>query len=33
MVFADTAEVHRAYENKVVELHARIKVRIDEVII
>ena len=33
MFFADTAEVHRAYENKAVELHARIKVRIDEVII
>jgi len=33
MYFSDTAEVHRAYENKAVELHARIKVRIDEVII
>ncbi len=33
MYFADTAEVHRAYENKAVELHARVKVRIDEVII
>ncbi len=33
MFFSDTAEVHRAYENKAVELHARIKVRIDEVII
>ncbi len=33
MYFSDTAEVHRAYANKAVELHARIKVRIDEVII
>ncbi len=33
MLFADIAEVHRAYENRAVELHARIKVRIDEVII
>jgi len=33
MYFSDTAEVHRAYENKVVGLHARIKVRIDETII
>ncbi len=33
MYFSDTAEVHRAYENKAVGLHARIKVRIDEVII
>src|SRR5690606_21781398 len=28
MVFADVAEVHRAYESRTVELHARIKVRI-----
>ena len=33
MYFSDTAEVHRAYENKAVGLHARIKVRIDEVTI
>jgi DNA-directed RNA polymerase subunit beta' len=33
MYFSDIAEVHRAYENKAVELHARIKVRIDEIII
>ncbi len=30
MAFADVAEVHRAYQNSVVELHARVKVRIDE---
>jgi DNA-directed RNA polymerase subunit beta' len=33
MFFSDIDEVHRAYENKVVGLHARIKVRIDETII
>jgi DNA-directed RNA polymerase subunit beta' len=33
MYFSDTAEVHRAYENKKVDVHARIKVRIDEIII
>jgi DNA-directed RNA polymerase subunit beta' len=33
MVFSDIDEVHRAYENKVVDLHARIRVRIDETII
>jgi len=33
MFFSDIDEVHRAYENKVVELHARIKVRIQETII
>jgi len=33
MYFSDIAEVHRAYENKAVELHARIQVRIDETII
>jgi DNA-directed RNA polymerase subunit beta' len=27
MVFADVTEVHRAYENKAVDLHARVKVR------
>jgi len=33
MYFSDIAEVHRAYENKAVELHASIQVRIDEIII
>jgi DNA-directed RNA polymerase subunit beta' len=33
MYFSDIEEVHRAYENKAVELHATIKVRIDETII
>jgi DNA-directed RNA polymerase subunit beta' len=33
MCFADIAEVHRAFENKAVDLHARIKVRIDEIIV
>jgi DNA-directed RNA polymerase subunit beta' len=33
MFFSDIAEVHRAYENKEVELHARIQVRIEETII
>ena len=33
MFFSDIDEVHRAYEDKKVELHARIKVRIDETII
>jgi len=32
MVFADVNEVHRAYENGVLDLHARITVRIREVI-
>ena len=31
MAFANIAEVHRAYENRVVELHAKVKVRIREV--
>ncbi len=31
MTFADVAEVHRAYENRVVDLHARISVRIRDV--
>ena len=31
MIFADTAEVHRAYENKQVELHSKIQARIREV--
>ncbi len=29
MVFADVEEVHRAYESREVDLHARIKVRLD----
>ncbi len=33
MYFSDIDEVHRAFENKMVDLHARIKVRIDETII
>jgi DNA-directed RNA polymerase subunit beta' len=33
MYFSDIDEVHRAFENKIVELHARIKVRIKETII
>jgi DNA-directed RNA polymerase subunit beta' len=33
MYFSDIDEVHRAFENKMVQLHARIKVRIDETII
>jgi len=33
MMFSDLSEVHRAYENKKVALHARIKVRIQETII
>ena len=32
MKFADVAEVHRAYESRVVELHARIQVRILDVV-
>jgi len=32
MIFADVDEVHRAYENGQVELHARIKARITEVV-
>ncbi|MEO5625635.1 MAG: DNA-directed RNA polymerase subunit beta', partial [Dokdonella sp.] len=31
MVFANLAEVHRAYDNRVVELHAKVKVRLREV--
>jgi len=31
MVFADIAEVHRAYEGRHVDLHAKVKVRIREV--
>jgi DNA-directed RNA polymerase subunit beta' len=33
MYFSDIDEVHRAYENKVIDLHARIKVRIEEKIV
>ena len=33
MIFADVDEVSRAYENGVAELHAHIKVRIDEVLL
>jgi len=33
MYFSDIAEVHRAYENRAVDLHARIHVRIEETII
>ncbi|MCK7594276.1 DNA-directed RNA polymerase subunit beta' [Pseudomarimonas salicorniae] len=33
MVFANLSEVHRAYDNRVVELHAKVKVRISEVVI
>lgn len=32
MAFANIAEVKRAYDNRVVELHARVKVRINEVV-
>ncbi|KAF1698469.1 DNA-directed RNA polymerase subunit beta' [Pseudoxanthomonas jiangsuensis] len=32
MAFANVAEVKRAYDNRVVELHAKIKVRIPEVV-
>ena len=31
MVFANIAEVHRAYQNRAVELHAKIKVRMHQV--
>jgi DNA-directed RNA polymerase subunit beta' len=33
MYFSDIAEVHRAYENDEVDVHAKIQVRIDEIII
>ena len=33
MYFSDIDEVHRAFENRVIDLHAQIKVRIDETII
>ena len=32
LVFCDVAEVHRAYESRAVELHARISVRISEAV-
>ena len=31
MVFANVAEVHRAYDNRTVELHAKVKVRLRQV--
>ncbi len=31
MVFSDVSEVHRAFENRTVDLHAKVKVRIEEV--
>ncbi|EQD70006.1 DNA-directed RNA polymerase subunit beta', partial [mine drainage metagenome] len=31
MIFADVAEVRRAYDNRMVALHAKAKVRIDEI--
>jgi len=33
MIFTDVNEVHRAYENKLVELHAKVRVRIKEFLI
>ena len=33
MIFADVDEVHRAFENGVVELHARVTVRIEETLL
>jgi DNA-directed RNA polymerase subunit beta' len=33
MIFADIDEVHRAYENRVLDLHAKIKVRIQETVV
>jgi DNA-directed RNA polymerase subunit beta' len=33
MAFADVAEVHRAYDNRQVELQARVKVRLREVVL
>jgi len=30
-IFADVSEVHRAYETRVADLHAKVKVRIDDV--
>uniref|UniRef100_UPI0025E7C0EC DNA-directed RNA polymerase subunit beta' n=1 Tax=Sphingomonas sp. TaxID=28214 RepID=UPI0025E7C0EC len=31
MIFANVAEVHRAYDNRVVELHAKVKVRLQRI--
>jgi len=31
MIFANVAEVHRAYQNRVVDLHAKVKVRMHEI--
>jgi len=31
MIFVDVDEVHRAYENKIVDLHTKITVRIPQV--
>lgn len=33
MIFADSDEVHRAYENRVVDLQAKIKVRLQETVL
>jgi DNA-directed RNA polymerase subunit beta' len=33
MVFANLSEVHRAYDSRVVELHAKVKVRIAETVV
>ncbi|MGJ7902380.1 DNA-directed RNA polymerase subunit beta' [Lysobacter sp. 1R34A] len=33
MVFANVAEVKRAYDNRVVQIHAKVKVRISEIVI
>jgi len=33
MVFANLSEVHRAYDNRVVELHAKVRVRIAETVV
>ncbi len=33
MIFANLSEVHRAYDNRVVELHAKVKVRILDTIV
>src|SRR3546814_19206159 len=32
MIFANVAEVKRAYDNRVVELHAKVKVRLKETV-
>jgi DNA-directed RNA polymerase subunit beta' len=33
MIFADTNEIHRAYENKVVELQAKVRARVKEFVV